>query len=288
MHLQISAIAWKWIALGCAASALSCVVFALVGSERGILYALWGRYTTFLTFRLRRIHVWTPGARIATMQSLALACIVALGATRLLPFWYVAALVASVAPVVAIEKMRRDRIAKMDAQADGFILALANALKTTPSLGAALDTVASLLDGPVAEEFQLVIKETRIGKSLDEALQSAGPRMGSHKLGTGLAALLIGRKVGGDLPKVLETTAATLREMERLEGVVRQKTAESRMQLWALTLAPGILCGGIYKLDPMFFRPLTDSSIGYAVCVGAGVLYILSIIVARKILAVDL
>ena len=43
-----------------------------------------------------------------------------------------------------------------------------------------------------------------------------------------------GRQVGGNLPKVLETTAHTLREMKRLEGVIRTKTADGRMQLWVI------------------------------------------------------
>src|SRR4029079_15793359 len=102
------------------------------------------------------------------------------------------------------------------------------------------------------------------------------------------SAVLVGRQVGGNLPKVLDTTATTLREMERLEGVVRQRTAEGRMQLWALSIAPLVICGAIHKLDPSYFEPLTTKMIGYVATAIAMTLYLTGMIVTRKVLAVNI
>ena len=176
----------------------------------------------------------------------------------------------------------------LDRQADGFALALSNSLKSTASLGAAVETAAHLMDGPTAEEIQLAVKETRVGRSLAEALEAVGARAGSRKLAIVLAAVLIAREIGGNLPKVLDTTASTLREMERLEGVVRQKTAEGRMQMWGLSLAPVVLCYCLYKVEPTYFEPLMTTTIGHLIAFAALLLYVAGLLVARKMLVVDI
>jgi tight adherence protein B len=76
--------------------------------------------------------------------------------------------------------------------------------------------------------------------------------------------------------------------MERLEGVVRQKTADGRMQMWALSLAPVVICGAIHKLDPTYFAPLTSTTIGYVALTIAIILYVAGLFIARKVLAVDI
>ena len=46
-----------------------------------------------------------------------------------------------------------------------------------------------------------------------------------------VTALTVGRQTGGELPKVLETTAGVLRETMRVEGVMESKTSEGKAQV---------------------------------------------------------
>jgi tight adherence protein B len=289
MQRELAAITWKYVGFGAFALAAVLVVYAMVGTPRGLVYTWLGRYTDYLRRRLRALHVFKPVEPIALAQVAAILVVTALGTLGRLPFWYVPAALLLIAPALVIEQKTRQRIAQLDAQAGPFALTLANALKATPAIGNALDHVASLMDGAVAEEFQLALKETRLGRSLDEALGAVVVRARSPKLATVLISLLIGRQVGGNLVKTLETTAATLRELERLEGVLRQRTAEGRMQMWAMVIAPFVLCFGAYKMDKTFFAPLMTSGwIGYAVVIASMVTYAGSLIAARRILQVDL
>jgi tight adherence protein B len=279
---------WKLIGIGSGLVAAAVLVFVTVGTPRGAFFIGWGRYLAYLTRRLRRLHVLQPASRIANAQLAATFVVMLLAALHLCPHWYVIVLLIGVLPALVIERRARERIARLDMQADAFCLALANALKSTASVGAAIETAVGLMDGPVHEELTVAVKETRVGRSLAEALEAVGPRAGSRKLGIVLAAVLIGRQVGGNLPKVLDTTATTLREMERLEGVVRQKTADGRMQMWALSLAPIIICGAIHRLDPTYFLPLTTTIVGNIATAVAIAMYVSGLVVARKVLQVDL
>src|SRR5688572_16251734 len=113
-------------------------------------------------------------------------------------------------------------------------------------------------------------------------------RVGSRQLDSALSAILIGRQVGGNLPKVLETTASTLREMRRLEGVVRTKTAEGKAQLWVIALMPFAMLGGLNQLWPGYFAPLTSSIVGYIISTICATCWITSLVLARKVLNVDI
>ena len=280
--------AWKYIGFASGLIAAALFVFGMVGTPRGAFFVAWGRYLAYLTSRLRRLHVFEPASRIANAQLGFSFLVLLLAVLHLCPYWYAIILLVGVLPAVVIEGRARERVARLDMQADGFCLALANALKSTASVGAAMEVAVGLMDGPAHEELALAIKETRLGRSLAEALEAVGPRAGSRKLGIVLAAVLIGRQVGGNLPKVLDTTATTLREMERLEGVVRQKTADGRMQMWALSIAPVVICGAIHRLDPTYFEPLTTTMVGYIATAVAIVMYVSGLVVARKILQVDI
>src|SRR5262249_17497802 len=122
----------------------------------------------------------------------------------------------------------------------------------------------------------------------DQALLSMTGRIGSRRLDTAVSAILVGRKVGGNVPEILETTAASMRELSRLEGMVRTKTAEGKAQIWVLALFPFALLVGFDKASPGYFDPLTETTIGY-VCMGIGFfLWGASVVSARKILRVDI
>src|ERR1700742_4887432 len=102
------------------------------------------------------------------------------------------------------------------------------------------------------------------------------------------ASILIGRKVGGDLGKILETTAATLREMARLHGVVRSKTADGKAQLVTLVMMPVVIVFVFDLVSDGYFQPLVQSVGGFIVIAIAFGLWASSIVVARAVLKVDL
>ena len=115
-------------------------------------------------------------------------------------------------------------------------------------------------------------------------------RIGSRQVDSALSAILIGRQVGGNLGRVLETTAASIREMARLDGVIRTKTAEGKMQL--CVIAPACRsrsCSASATRRPGYFDPLQQTGRGlharrrWPAAAGSA-----RCIWARKILAVDI
>ncbi len=268
--------------------ALFGATWSMTADTTGMPYRYWARYTGALDRKLRAMFIFTPGRRIAIGQLLAMFVVVAAHLAFDVPLWWAVIVFISIVPAVYIENLRRERVQQIEDQLDAFILALSNALKATPSIAAAFGSVISVIDDPIKKEVDLALKEMKVGSSLDQALLHMAARVGSKQLDSALSAILIGRQVGGNLPKVLEATATTLREMKRLEGVIRTKTADGRMQMWVIGAMPIVFIVGLSAMWPGYFEPLTKSFTGYTIIGGISVCWVTALILARKVLAVDI
>lgn len=192
------------------------------------------------------------------------------------------------APYYVMKSRAEKRVEQVEDQLDSWLLMLANALKATPSLGEAISNSAKLMRPPMSEELDLALKENKLGTPLDQAVLNMSARIGSQSVSSALATILVGRQTGGDLPRIMEESAATLREMARLEGVVRTKTAEGKSQAYVLGGIPFVLIGAIHMVDEHWLEPLGSSSMGFMIIAVAATLWVAAIFLARRILAVDI
>jgi tight adherence protein B len=279
---------FKWGGLGVFFLGAFFLVWLVVRDLEGLPYRYWTRYVVYLERQLARLFIWKPGGPIAVGQLAAIFVVLALSLLVNLPYWYVFVALIAVAPAVYIERLRRQRVTQIESQLDGFILAMANALKATPSIGDAFISVQQLVRAPLQEEITLALKEMRVGSSLDQALLLMASRIGSRQVDSALSALLIGRQVGGNLPKILESTSASLREMSRLEAMVKAKTAEGKAQLGVLSVFPIFLVVAFNTMKAGYFDPLTQSVTGYGLITISAVCWLASLILARKIVSVDI
>ncbi|GAC1352903.1 MAG: hypothetical protein NVS3B20_15250 [Polyangiales bacterium] len=230
----------------------------------------------------------TPATAIIRGQAIALGALIGVQLLVGIPLWFCVLVLICMAPLISISRARAKRVRLLEDTINTFMLALANSLKSVPSIGAALQAVLPIVRGPIHEEIDLALREMRVGSTLNQALVSLSARVKSRTVDTAMSAILIGLQVGGSLPAILENTAGTMREMGRLEGVVRSKTAEGRAQLWVLAVFPFVLCGGFEWASPGYFEPLQKTVVGYIIISIALSLWVTSILVARKIIAVDI
>lgn len=269
------------------AFALFFATWGMLANPESMLLRYWGRYLAHLDRKLRMMFIWTPSKYLAYAQMAAAFALIAAQVSVGLPFWYVFVVLVAVTPAWYIERMRQQRLVQIELQLDGFLQALANALKSIPSIASAFQSIAPILRSPLKEEVELAIKEMRVGSTLEQALLNMAGRVGSRPLDAALSAIVIGRQIGGDLPRILETTAETLREMGRLEGVVRTKTAEGKAQMWVLAVFPVLIIAALDWVMTGYFAPLSQSVTGYVIALLAGTFWLASLVVARKVLNVE-
>lgn len=263
-------------------------VYVTVTDPKSAFRIRYAAYVKVLEAEVRFQLLKTTGARIALYQVIGILGLAAATIVLGQPVYLLIAFFVAVIPLVWLRSKHAERVQQLEDTLDSWLLMLANALKASPSLGEAIQSSAKLMRRPMSEELDLVIKEMKLGTPLDQAVLNMSARIKSRVISSSLATILVGRQTGGDLPKILEDSAATLREMARLEGVVRTKTAEGKMQAFVLAMIPFVLLVAIHNVDPMWLRPLVETTTGYIVIVIATGLWVVAIFMARRILTVDI
>lgn len=262
--------------------------YAIVRGGSARAYAALARYRGWLDGQLRLLFLPERSSTIVLTQ-LALAvllCASAIWWLSLLPV--LGLLLVAYTPQLVLTSMRNRRRQQIDARLDNFALTLSNAMRATPSIGRALALVQKVLPAPLDKEIELMLRELRVGSSVEQSLLAMSARVKSVSLDAVLSGILIGRQVGGNLPEILETTSSTLREMGRLEGVLRSKTAEAKAQVYVLALFPLILGLCFNTVSPGYFVSMSNSPLGLVLLAAALGFWVASILVARRILSVEL
>ncbi len=279
------------------------VFVALLWSPSSWARLKWRDYEADLERRLRALYLKTTGPIVARTQlTILLVGTVGLFLHALLSspdhFFDVVqrqdtwlrpvafALAAAFLPILFLRIQRDKRREAVEKQLDGWLQVLSNALTATPSLGDAIESSRELMQDPMAQELDVLTKEVRLGTPLEEAINSMAERIDSKVFSAATVAILVGRRTGGNLSAILGESAAALREMQRLEGVIRTKTIGAKVQIFAIAVFPFGLGIVINMMNPGHLDPLLESSIG-GIVLGVGVVtWLLGLLWARVILMV--
>ena len=260
----------------------------LFGSSESAGRLAFSKYAAALNRKLKFLRLPPRGALVATLQGATAAVCLAAAFAQSQPLLVVVLPIIAFLPSVVLSKRAALRIAGLEEQIEPWLNAIANALKASPSLGEAVAASASLVGAPMSQEVDVVIKEYELGTPLDRALDNFANRMSSRTLGGCVLALKVARRSGGNLPEMLESAAVALREMARLEGVVRTKTAEGKAQAFVIGMIPAPMVLLINWLEPTFLDPLMQTFSGHLVLAAIAVLWVSAILLSRKILDVDI
>ncbi|GLZ30135.1 hypothetical protein Lesp02_23250 [Lentzea sp. NBRC 105346] len=153
---------------------------------------------------------------------------------------------------------------------------VASALRSGFSLPQALGSVVREGTQPIAGEFARALAKTRLGMSIEDALDAAAERMKCQDLSWVVMAIRIQREVGGNLAELLLTTVHTMRERAAMRRQVKALTAEGRLSAYILIGLPVGL--GLWMfisrrdyIEPLYTRPLGWVLLGIAsICITVG------------------
>jgi tight adherence protein B len=244
----------------------------------------WQAYARWANDNLRALYSPLRARQLAQRHVAITLAGIAAGA--LAGSWLLAVAVGALAaylPVAWIDRERRKRRRALDAQLDASLQSMANTILVTQNLEDAFATIAQHFAPPIAQEADVLVKQVRLGTPMEEALRDFGARCQSRNVDAIVTALTIGRQTGGELPKVLESTATVLRETMRVEGVMETKTSEGKAQVVVMGVMPFLFGGALQVIDPTWMQPLFKDPIGWAVLAFACLLETVGVVMVRRL-----
>ena len=141
---------------------------------------------------------------------------------------------------------------------------MSGSLSAGLSLAQSVDTVVREGQEPIAGEFKRVLVETRLGVSLESALDGVAERMVSKDFEWVVMAIRIQREVGGNLAELLNTVAATLRERDYLRRQVQTLSAEGKLSAYILGGLPPAMVIYMLMVRRDYVMPLFTDPMGLA------------------------
>ena len=198
-----------------------------------------------------------------------------------------AAGVAAFAVHVWLSVKARQRAKAFEAEMPDALQLVASGLSTGYSLPQALDSVVNEGRPPVAEELGRALAEARLGAPLESALDNVANRMGSTDFRWVVMAIRVQREVGGNLSEVLHTLCQTMRDRGALRRQIRALSAEGRLGAVILIALPFLVTAYLSVINPDFFRPMWETTVGVTLLSGCVVALMLGAFWMSKLVKVE-
>jgi len=195
--------------------------------------------------------------------------------------------IAMMLPRKYFARMHAKRIEAIERQLPDALLMMSGALRAGASFPTALEAVVQETPPPISQEFDLLMREIRLGIDLDIAMRNVERRIPIPDFMMMTAAVTIAREVGGNLAEALESVARTLREKLTMEGKIKALTSQGRMQGIVMTCLPLFLMLVLRFMEPKAMAPLFTEPVGWATLAVIGVMELLGYFSISKITNID-
>ncbi len=168
---------------------------------------------------------------------------------------------------------------------DGMTI-MSNGIKAGQSLTQSMERVVENMNGPLPQEFSLVLNKVRLGMSVEDALNEFGERIPRQDVQMFVTAVVILKETGGNLAETFQTITTTVRERQKVEKKIEALTAQGNMQAVIITLVPLLLLGVFLVLDPPYVMPLFTKPLGWVALALMLTLQGIGLIVMKKIVTI--
>lgn len=190
-------------------------------------------------------------------------------------------------PTLMYQRMRKKRLRKFEEQLPDGLLMVSGAMRAGASLNIALEGLVKEMSPPLSQEFELFMREQRIGVDFNKSLEHMEKRLPIQDFAMLASALRINREIGGNLAEIIESLAETLRRKHQMEGKIDSLTAQGRLQGIVMTGLPVLLAVLLYFLEPQAMEKLWSTWYGYVTLAVIVVMEFLGYLFIRKITHID-
>jgi tight adherence protein B len=149
-----------------------------------------------------------------------------------------------------------------DQMVDGLTI-MGNGVKAGLSISQSMERVCANMNGPIVQEFNLVLNKQRLGMPLEQALNELGERIPRQDLQMFVTSVNILKETGGNLAETFSTIVTVIRERQKIEKKISAMTAQGTMQAIIITLVPFLLLAVFIVVDPNYVEPLFTRPLGW-------------------------
>jgi tight adherence protein B len=191
------------------------------------------------------------------------------------------------APNIWLGRRQSSRLKAFNDQLADTIALMSNSLRSGLSLVQSMEMISREAEPPVGQEFRRVVREIGLGVGPQQALLHLVRRVDSDDLDLTITAILVQFEIGGNLSRILDSIAGTIRERVKLNGEIRTMSAQGRMSGYILSGMPVAIGGILMLVAPSYIGKLFTPGPWIVLPVLAGVGIGIGMFVMRKLVAIE-
>jgi tight adherence protein B len=187
-----------------------------------------------------------------------------------------------------IRQRIKRRLNAFNDQLEIVLRLLSSGLRAGLSLRQAFVLVIEELADPARMEFRRVVAQTNVGVGVNEAMERLAERMPGDELSMLVRTIRVQSQTGGNLGKILDHLASTIRERRKIKRKMKALTAEGRASGWIISLLPVLMGLYVFFTQPRMRDAMLHTSIGLTSIVASVVLEIIGIFAVMQIVSIDI
>ncbi len=187
------------------------------------------------------------------------------------------------APPLYVNKKRAKRVELFEQQLIDAISIMSSCLKAGLTFQQALVSISTEMPNPISEEFGRVVKELKLGSSIETALTRLSDKIGSQNFMMIVSAILIQRQTGGNLSEILTNISGTIKERFKIKNEIKVLTATARTSGLVVGLMPVAIILVFMLFNPDYVTIFFESNLGIAMIVIAMIMEVIGYLLIRKI-----
>lgn len=149
--------------------------------------------------------------------------------------------------VAASAWKRRKR--EINEQLPGTVRKLSSSVGSGLSLAQAIERMAVRAPAPIRTEFYVISNYWKMGADFATSIEEAKRRLELPNFTLFASAVVVNQRMGGNVTDTLDRLAAALEAIDRMQRDVHAATAEGRMNIKVLAVAPFIMLGLVSFMD---------------------------------------
>jgi tight adherence protein B len=190
-------------------------------------------------------------------------------------------------PTLYVGQRRGVRLRRIEDQLLDALVSMAKSMRAGVGLTQALEYAAKETDAPLGPELIRVVRELQLGAELELIFEELNNRVGSPDLEIASTAIIIQRRVGGNLSEILTNVAETIRQRREIRRELRAATAKQRLQGDLSALVPVAIAGLFFLANPEVAERLITTTAGL-VALTVGIFFeILGLWLVRKFAQIE-
>jgi len=165
---------------------------------------------------------------------------------------------------------------------------LSSSLRAGLSLTQAFEQLEAEMPPPLSQEFGLMMKAHRLGRTLEEALQGLNARIPCEEMNLITVAVLVARETGGDISNILDQLIDTIRERSKLSEKVKTLTTQGRLQAYIMSILPLAFFMFVRTFNRDHFSVMLEEPLGQMLLLLAVVLWAVGMILLFRLSKVEI